>query len=80
DASRLYERPGYTLWDLSADRAKSARQILANGGVPHNRFHSITGRADSDPLFPEDPFLAANRRISILVMAEAPPIPIGHKP
>ncbi len=80
DASRLYERPGYTLWDLAADRAKAARQILANGGVPHDRFHSVAGRADSDPLFPEDPFLAANRRISILVMAEAPPIPVGHKP
>lgn len=80
DASRLYERPGFTLWDLSADRAQAARRILAGGGVPHDRFHSVTGRADTEPLFPEDPFLAANRRISILVMAEAPPIPVGLKP
>lgn len=80
DAMRLYDHAGYTLWDLSADRAKAARQILAGGGVPHDRFHSIAGRADAEPLFPEDPFLAANRRISILVMKEAPPFPADAKP
>lgn len=80
DASRLYERPGYSLWDLSADRAKSARRILAENGIPHDRFYSIMGRADTEPLFPDDPFLASNRRISILIMAEAPPYPIGNKP
>ncbi len=80
DASRQYSRPDFTLWDLSADRAKAARKILSANGIPHDRFHSITGRADAEPLFPEDPFLAANRRISILVIAEAPPFPVEHKP
>ncbi len=80
DAARLYNKPGYSLWDLSADRAKAARRILAENGLPHDRFHSITGRADAEPLFPEDPFLASNRRISILVMSEAPPFPVDHKP
>ena len=79
DASRLYERPGYTLWDLSAARAKSARRVLAESGLPHDRFHSISGRADAEPLFPDDPFLASNRRISILVMSEAPPFPVDTK-
>ena len=80
DAARLYTKPGYSLWDLSADRAKAARSILAQSGLPHDRFHSVTGRADAEPLFPEDPFLASNRRISILVMSEAPPFPVDHKP
>ena len=80
DASRLYERPGYTLWDLSAERAMAARAIMAEAGIPHDRFFSISGKADSEPLFPEDPFLAANRRISIMIMAEAPPYPAGHRP
>ncbi|GAB4240425.1 MAG: flagellar motor protein MotB [Methyloligellaceae bacterium] len=80
DASRLYDRPGYTLWDLSADRARAARRILAENGLPHDRFYSIAGRADAEPLFPDDPFLASNRRISILVMAEAPPFPVGTRP
>ena len=72
DATKLYGRSDYTLWDLSSDRARSARKIMAANGMPHERFFSISGKADSDPLFPEDPFLAANRRISILVMSEAP--------
>jgi chemotaxis protein MotB len=80
DASKLYGRNNFTLWDLSSDRARSARRILAANGMPHERFYSISGKADSDPLFPEDPFLAANRRISILVMAEAPPMPPEIKP
>ena len=80
NASKLFERPGYTLWDLAADRAKSARQILSEYGVPHSRFYAVSGRADAEPLFPEDPFLAANSRVSILLKSEAPPIPPGHKP
>jgi len=80
DASRLYDKPGYALWDLSADRAKMARRILAANGVPHDRFYAVTGRADSEPLFPEDPFLASNRRVSILIMQEAPPLPVDATP
>ena len=64
----------------AADRAMVARRILAENGLPHDRFHSVIGRADADPLFPEDPFLASNRRISILIMTEAPPLPVNHKP
>jgi chemotaxis protein MotB len=80
DASKTYERPGYSHWDLSSDRAGAARRILAENGVPDDRFYSITGRADAEPLFPEDPFLAANRRISILIMSEAPAYPLEHRP
>ena len=80
DAARLYTKPGYSLWDLSADRAQVARRILAENGLPHDRFYSVVGRADAEPLFPEDPFLASNRRISILVMAEAPPLPVDLRP
>ncbi len=72
--------PGYTNWELSADRANAARQILSEYGVPGDRFYSVVGKADSDPMFPNDPFLAANRRISILLMAEAPPLPLDYRP
>ena len=72
--------PDYTNWELSSDRANAARQILAEFGVPTDRFHSVVGKADSEPLFPNDPFLASNRRISILLMAEAPPLPTSHRP
>lgn len=80
DATRLYGRADYSLWDLSSDRARAARRILAANGIAHDRFSSVTGKADSEPLYPEDPFLAANRRISILLMNEAPPLPPELKP
>lgn len=72
--------PGYTAWELSADRANAARQILAEYGIPSDRFFGVVGKADTEPLFPNDPFLAANRRIGILLMAEDPPLPLGHNP
>lgn len=80
DSTRTYDRDGYTQWELTADRANAARSILAEAGVPSDRFFSVAGKADTDPLFPDNTFLPANRRISILIMSEAPPIPLGHKP
>ncbi len=79
DAVRVYSRNGYSLWNLSADRANEVRRILSENGVSRDRFHSVTGKADTDPLFPNDPFLAANRRVSILLLKEAPPLPTDYK-
>ncbi|MEJ1158819.1 OmpA/MotB family protein [Prosthecomicrobium sp. N25] len=62
-------------WSLSAGRAVAIQEILAANGVGHDRFDSVVGRADSDPLFPNEPFLAANRRIDILLVHEPPPMP-----
>ena len=72
--------PSYTNWELSADRANAARQILTEYGVPADRFYGVVGKSDSEPLFPNDPYLAANRRIGILLMREDPPLPLGHTP
>jgi chemotaxis protein MotB len=62
-------------WKLSTDRAVAIRDLLANSGVPDDRFESIIGKADTQPVFPDDPFLAPNRRVSILLVREAPPLP-----
>lgn len=72
--------PTYTGWDLSSERSNVARQILHEFGVPDSQFYAVIGKADTEPLFPNDPYLAANRRIGILLKAEAPRIPPGHKP
>lgn len=80
DATKVYGRDGYSQWELTAARANAARRVLTEAGIPSERFYSVVGKADTEPLFPEDIFLAANRRISILVMKEAPPIPPGHRP
>jgi chemotaxis protein MotB len=79
-ASRAAARPGSGAWALSTERALAVREILAAGGVQDDRFYAVMGKADTEPLFPDDPTMAANRRISILVMHEAPPLRPGAKP
>jgi chemotaxis protein MotB len=79
-ASRQPPRPGYGPFDLSADRANAVRTIMQEEGVPETQIFMVAGRADNQPLFPEDPYLAANRRVSITLMKEAPPAPFGIQP
>jgi len=67
-------------WDLSAGRAVVIREILAANGLPDDRFANVTGKADVEPMFPDNPYLAANRRVTITLLNEAPPIPFEHKP
>ena len=71
-------RSGQSNWELSADRANAARRILAAAGVPNNRVAAVSGKADSEPLFPDDPTLPGNRRISITLLREAPVLPPDH--
>jgi chemotaxis protein MotB len=68
-------KPGYGPWELSADRANAVRQILAAEGIPTGHFYSVGGKADTDPLFPDNPSLSPNRRVTITLMREEPPIP-----
>jgi chemotaxis protein MotB len=70
----------YGAFDLSADRANAVRQILEREGVPPGHFFAVSGKADTQPLFPDDPTLAANRRVTITLMREDPPLPPGLKP
>jgi chemotaxis protein MotB len=62
-------------WPLSAGRADAVREVLTTEGVRADRFAAIVGKADTEPLFPNDPTLAANRRVTILLMNEEPPLP-----
>jgi chemotaxis protein MotB len=74
-AGTAYASVRYGAWELSFDRANVTRQILAEFGVGDSRFADISGRAESDPFFPNDPYLAANERVSILLIFDAPPLP-----
>jgi chemotaxis protein MotB len=62
-------------WELSAARANQARALLQAGGLGSDRIYEVAGKAGSEPLLPEDPNASANRRLSILLMREAPPVP-----
>jgi chemotaxis protein MotB len=79
-AARASPQPGYGPWNLSADRANAVRSILEEEGLPSNNVYEVAGKADTDPLFPDDPYIAANRRVTITLMREAPPVPPDLKP
>ncbi|SFZ86648.1 chemotaxis protein MotB [Devosia enhydra] len=75
-----YASDRYGPWELSSDRANAVRQMLGEFGLPLSRISAVAGRADTDPFFPNDPYLAANQRVSILVMFDKPPVPAGLSP
>jgi chemotaxis protein MotB len=65
-------------FELSSARANEARRILQAQGIPRERIYEVAGRADSEPLFADDPTLPGNRRIAITLLREAPPLPANH--
>jgi chemotaxis protein MotB len=73
-------RSDYGAFDLSADRANSIRQILEREGLPPSHIYAVSGQADNQPLFPDDPSLSANRRVTITLMREDPAVPPNLKP
>jgi chemotaxis protein MotB len=62
-------------WALSAQRADAARVILQQSGVDPDRVYQVAGKANAEPLFPDDPTLPGNRRIAIVLLREKPVLP-----
>src|SRR5580658_2059435 len=62
-------------WGLSSARADASRVILQGAGVDADRIYEVAGKAASDPLYPDDPMLPGNRRITITLLREAPVLP-----
>ena len=67
---------GAGAWTLSSERANASRLVLQGAGVDADRVYSVAGKAGSDPLYPDDPSLAGNRRIAIVLLREAPVLPM----
>ena len=66
-ASKLPAQPGYGPWELSADRANSARRAMQDSGLRPDQIDTVRGYADRRPRIADDPLDARNRRISIVV-------------
>jgi chemotaxis protein MotB len=65
-------------WTLSAGRADASRRVLQGSGVDPDRVYQVSGKAASEPLYPDDPALPGNRRIAIVLLREAPVLPPDH--
>jgi len=63
-------KTGYNNWNLSSDRANATRLALVEAGLEESRIDSVIGRADAEPLFPDDPADPRNRRISIVILSQ----------
>ncbi len=61
----------YTNWELSADRANSARRALESGGIAPEKIARVVGLASSVLFDKDNPQNPINRRISIIVMTKA---------
>jgi chemotaxis protein MotB len=67
DATQYSTDTDYSNWELSADRANSARRLLQADGVGPNQVAQVRGYADQLLRVKNNPYDASNRRISILV-------------
>jgi len=66
---------GYSNWDLSAARANASLKVLLDSGLGQDHIAEVGGKAGSDPLYPDNPYASGNRRISIVLLREAPVLP-----
>jgi len=67
DSAQYAPENGYSNWELSADRANSARRLLQQDGVRADQVTQVRGYADQMLRVKSNPFDPSNRRISILV-------------
>ena len=58
----------YTNWELSADRANTARRALEKGGLPAGKVAKVEGLGASMPFKADAPLEPINRRIAIVVL------------
>jgi chemotaxis protein MotB len=75
DATPYSKDNSYSNWDLSADRANSARRLLQQDGVRTDQVTQVRGYADQMLRVKNNPTDPSNRRVSILVKNENDQVP-----
>ena len=86
DAQPFSSTNGYTNWELSADRANSARRLLQTAGIGPGQISQVRGYADQSLRVPSNPLDPSNRRVSLIVQwldasaADAASIPHSAAP
>jgi len=61
----------YSNWELSADRANAARQLMEVSGLHGGQVREVRGYSDQFPMISGSPSDPRNRRVTILVLYEA---------
>tara|TARA_Y100000766_G_scaffold263325_1_gene255231 strand:+ start:585 stop:1532 length:948 start_codon:yes stop_codon:yes gene_type:complete len=63
-------RRNYGNWELSGDRANTARRVLVEFGLGAEKIAKVAGKADKEHLYPDKPNSPLNRRISIILQKQ----------
>ncbi|EPF6161471.1 TPA: putative lateral flagellar export/assembly protein LafU [Citrobacter sedlakii] len=66
-----YKSNVYNNWNLSGDRALSARRVLEEAGMPEDKVMQVSAMADQMLLDTKNPESAGNRRIEIMVLTKS---------
>jgi chemotaxis protein MotB len=85
DAQPYASDTGYSNWELSTDRANTARRVFQACGVPMDKIAQVRGFADRQLRNRADPDDPANRRISVIVQylpapSQLPILPVAKLP
>ena len=84
DAQPYANPNGYDNWDLSSDRANSARRLMQSSGLHRDQVSEVRGYGDQQPRLPNNPMDPSNRRISLIVqyltLKNSPPPPASATP
>lgn len=67
DAKPFSGKKDYGNWELSTDRANSARRLMQEQGLGDKQVAQVRGFADQMPRVPKNPNDPSNRRISLIV-------------
>ncbi len=70
DSTPIRGRENYTNWELSADRANSARRLLELSGIRPGQIVTVRGYADNKLKVLDNPEDPGNRRVTIIVLSE----------
>ena len=70
DATPYRNAQGYDNWNLSGDRALSARNVMVKAGLEKGSVLQVSAQADVMPLAPETPEDGVNRRIELLLLSD----------
>jgi chemotaxis protein MotB len=67
DAKPFNGRENYSNWDLSTDRANSARRWMQDHGMRDDQVTQVRGFADQSLRKPDDPGDPSNRRVTLII-------------
>ncbi len=67
DSKPYSGKTNYSNWELSVDRANSARRLMQENGIRSDQIMQVRGFADQRLRNPKNPLDPSNRRISLIV-------------